>query len=674
MPRDDRTGSATLLGEAGGEADAFVVTPEMTAPEPVPDADAARIARLRRASFRTGAELDLLAALGRAGAESHGDDRLDDAEARSLFRGRLALLAREALDRAARTHGPADGPTEAATRDGLEGMAARVEDEAARARVRRAEERALDTLEAAADDLADRTRRSPGLADGYAAQLDGLAARYADALPDERLSAFRANMGRELLEARVLGLAEAGRAGEARAALAGSGLPDGEAAFLEWGIVEAVRLRRREKGRAGVRRILALRRRIAEGDDVGRDVDRAEASGEIAPASARRLRRLRRERGERETRQDELVETAEKIVTGEMSPDGLSGDVRQRAADAYWERAAPAVLEDFEGPALLDAEARLIESLGALPASEHRRLAWGLRSGDAGERGAAASAIDDLRRRDERLAARFTDEELRHAHYLGEAMKYRKTALERSADPGAIPGGNSALAGEPAPPIPKYKTSFFNAPLDPETSKCGESNAVCRRRMWGAVKALPGVTRTEAHVYMEIFAAEGGMAMDGETKAGVLPRTLASLMGKGKLPAMEPGTPPRDLTLPQVAAFYRAYMDDVFGGVTGDSRAAMTAVDDIQVMSAVGDAVFRHGGPDGTRLVQEAINAAVEDKIAADAIFGDRTLDALATVARDAGRRRAFLDALAEKRHENRSGETARNEHFRFAPDSGSEP
>ena len=112
-------------------------------------------------------------------------------------------------------------------------------------------------------------------------------------------------------------------------------------------------------------------------------------------------------------------------------------------------------------------------------------------------------------------------------------------------------------------------------------------------------------------------------------------------------------------------------MDDVFRRVEGGGKAALAAVDDFQVAAAVADALFREGAGVGTEHVQEALDATVGRKIAVDGMFGDRTLDALVEVAADPASRRAFLDALAERRLGGAfGGEVRRIEHFRFDPNA----
>jgi|GEM_PF-7126508 len=137
-------------------------TPQPQTPE------MARVSALRHAAFRTGAELSLLSGLETVKARTFGNPDLDDSEAVSRFRQNAALLTRDAVDGMARAFGsPEDGlemPTRAVLEDIVEGVAS----DGARTRARALEEKALDVLEAGADDLLAQIRSAPDLAEGYA--------------------------------------------------------------------------------------------------------------------------------------------------------------------------------------------------------------------------------------------------------------------------------------------------------------------------------------------------------------------------------------------------------------------------------------------------------------------------------------------------------------------------
>ena len=247
-----------------------------------------------------------------------------------------------------------------------------------------------------------------------------------------------------------------------------------------------------------------------------------------------------------------------------------------------------------------------------------------------------------------------------------------------------------ALSQQDAPQPPASKTDFFD-----QRRPSGEL-----REWQEATQDLPP---TLQKTYRDIFAFEGGMATnraepDNPAKAGIRQSTLDSLIDRGRLQAIvdKHGQNP-DVEELDKTDIKRAY-DDVLneamrGPVTAQKqenerrmeqgqvplppkqgRDFLLEIDNSDVIAATADTLFRHGAANdkGPKYIQEAVNEALPDKqkISTQGGLGSQTLNALQDVADSPARRRAFLDALKQKRQEDEniseSEVDSRLEHFRF--------
>lgn len=183
----------------------------------------------------------------------------------------------------------------------------------------------------------------------------------------------------------------------------------------------------------------------------------------------------------------------------------------------------------------------------------------------------------------------------------------------------------------------------------------------------GAVAGLPEVGGAEAFSYGEIFAAEGGVAVDRKSFAssGIMPLTLEAL--RGRIPGLGGGIiAPADLTYGQRAAFYRAYLDDALHGVDSGHR-ALEAVGNPFAASALADTLFRFGPTGGTKLIQNALNKVIPGVTGIDGRMGPGTFGVYREFAANPTTRGSLLDALYSARHDLLDGrEEDRNQHFRY--------
>ncbi len=213
----------------------------------------------------------------------------------------------------------------------------------------------------------------------------------------------------------------------------------------------------------------------------------------------------------------------------------------------------------------------------------------------------------------------------------------------------------------PAPrPVPRYRQQVFTKRVN--------------RTAWpdflNAVQGTPGLSRAEQHTFTEIFAAEGGLDPDGTTVAGIEQPTLNRLIALGHVRAIKKGTPPTALSMAERVRVYKAYFDDALFRAGG--TAALRRIGNAEATAAFADTVFRHGAPEGARLIQSAINDVGPQRVPVDGRIGRNTVKAFADLAADPRTRRALLGLLADHRarqfanHPNRKGELARIDYFRY--------
>jgi hypothetical protein len=245
--------------------------------------------------------------------------------------------------------------------------------------------------------------------------------------------------------------------------------------------------------------------------------------------------------------------------------------------------------------------------------------------------------------------------------------------VERAADEAGNQTGDAAPtipSYSPAPPtyndyagVPQWKRQFFRT--HDQAQPWIDFNQ--------ATGYLPGVSSNEKSIYREIFAAEGGMVPNGDVVGGIRPDTLTGLYANGRLGDWAADAEPADLTPNQTAQAYRAYMDDTLQHAGGYE--ALQNIDHRGVAAFAADTLFRAGGPAGTPMIQNAINA-VRDAhgqqlIGVDSIFGPETRDALNDAIRTPEDRDVFATKLRDLRNQALDpnniypGERERDQYFR---------
>lgn len=131
---------------------------------------------------------------------------------------------------------------------------------------------------------------------------------------------------------------------------------------------------------------------------------------------------------------------------------------------------------------------------------------------------------------------------------------------------------------------------------------------------------------------------------------------------------------PNQLSIPERAAVYRHYFDDVLASTARSTGAAsgsrvLDKVGNAGAAAALDDTLFRHGRAGGARLIQRAVNStAGAGTVTEDGKMGPATFEAFRRLVQDGESRTRLLDRLATLRKETgEPGEAARFDHFRFS-------
>ncbi len=180
--------------------------------------------------------------------------------------------------------------------------------------------------------------------------------------------------------------------------------------------------------------------------------------------------------------------------------------------------------------------------------------------------------------------------------------------------------------------------------------------------MRDAVKADPALGEGQRAAMMAIFAGEGGMRPDPKSGAvaGITQGFIDGERRNGTWPAgLDHVKSPSDLKTEDVKPAYQHYLDQAFPKIGGSK--VLDGIGNAGMASAIADTMFRSGPGQGARSIQDAANASGA-KIAADGVFGSRTLDAIKEIAGSEERTRTFLDELAAQRDRN----GLESEHPRF--------
>jgi hypothetical protein len=211
------------------------------------------------------------------------------------------------------------------------------------------------------------------------------------------------------------------------------------------------------------------------------------------------------------------------------------------------------------------------------------------------------------------------------------------------------------------------------------------------RNAGDAFNGLPDAGLNEAVFYSEFFAAEGGQRRiewedrnrrDRVTAGGVLDDTLNAARNSGKVLSIAGVMDPGDLDPVQRADVYRYLLDDTLRWAMPDRKDGHKALSQIAspyTAAAVADPLFRYPGPDGTRLVQTAVDQAIgglpddvrqrhRDLFAnhrVDGKFGQETMNAIVALEQE-GFGPHLREAIANLRYHKPEEEAWRYEHFRF--------
>lgn len=370
--------------------------------------DDAKHRALLRAGFRSHAENLLMASLGRRPAD--GTPEQD------------AVL--RALDETKASFGPIDTATETDTRDALNGMMTAIRGRARRRVEELRVERALDALEAEADDLLAALRRDPDSVDEYSDLLKQSTDRFAPGLEPEALDVLRDNLGREAAQMRILGLIDQERFDDARVALNhhGPALPEGQPAWLERSIAVAER--------AAEQRAHAERLAAAE------EATRLLVTGEMPESSAglrstasspldqRRLELLRKDIETREAVNDARVAAASDAAAGHGWAATLPRDERALAAELYWQRIGRGLVAELDTDRRPGVVAMIVSRLEEVPMAMRSRIRFGLGQGaGAAVRLETARWLTTILHEAPWSIPAFSEDERRFADYVVQALE-----------------------------------------------------------------------------------------------------------------------------------------------------------------------------------------------------------------------------------------------------------
>jgi hypothetical protein len=172
----------------------------------------------------------------------------------------------------------------------------------------------------------------------------------------------------------------------------------------------------------------------------------------------------------------------------------------------------------------------------------------------------------------------------------------------------------------------------------------------------------PSIGPTQRRVFLEIFAAEGGFEPASDNPAA----TVAGMTGgtDGVLRTLAPGlglstdVSPRDLTVLQLIAAYRAYFDQdaALGRVGGSAR--LEQISDIAAAVLLADTLFRNGTGTGVDIIQGAINAVSPGRVREDGIFGEESLGAYLELMADRETRELLRNEIQSRRNDDIREET----------------
>jgi hypothetical protein len=177
------------------------------------------------------------------------------------------------------------------------------------------------------------------------------------------------------------------------------------------------------------------------------------------------------------------------------------------------------------------------------------------------------------------------------------------------------------------------------------------------------VKAPSGEMRE-----LEVFGQEGGVPKDGGStaSAGILQKTLDNAKDAGGA-GLDSATTPSKLTNEQRAAVMRYKLDREELSHVGGIK-ALDKIGDNQAAAALADTLYRHGGVDGPRLLQQAINDVQPGAVPKTGFMGSKTLEAYGRLASSPETKGKLLDALAEQRQfaVRDPNERARFDYYRY--------
>ncbi|MEX1306378.1 MAG: hypothetical protein WD489_10410 [Rhodovibrionaceae bacterium] len=190
---------------------------------------------------------------------------------------------------------------------------------------------------------------------------------------------------------------------------------------------------------------------------------------------------------------------------------------------------------------------------------------------------------------------------------------------------------------------------------------------------WGlTLDRDPRITPAIRRAFLETFAAEGGLAPDDQSMAGITPAALDEVRDKLGL---DSSVMPKDLTIEQIHEAYWVFMsqEHYLGGEGFGGLKSFEDFYDHEAAATLFDTLYRHGSGKGPEIVQRAMNQLLSEPIAVDRVFGSESTAAYKELIRNLETRLQLLINIGKGRYADKPKERARAIHFMFLP-PGVEP
>ena len=249
----------------------------------------------------------------------------------------------------------------------------------------------------------------------------------------------------------------------------------------------------------------------------------------------------------------------------------------------------------------------------------------------------------------DRVNAKIAANRARVKNYLDEADAMKAEGLKMTADNRKVAWARADGQASSAPDAKKYE----EPPIAPNKLNWYAAHPGLDKTRTQFFQALvkAGLPQTTINSLMAVLDQEGGLTKHGTGSAygGITQETLTELVNDGRVPGVEPGTSPQNLTPQQAAEAYKGFFNDAFKAKNGVN--ALNLISDSDAQTVLVDSLFSHGLDAGTRVIQQGINVVTGGSLGEpDGIPGSKTLDALEALTNNPQTKDETLNAIADAR------------------------